>query len=123
MNFLKITAYFQGVYFLLTALWPIIDVNSFMLVTGYKEDIWLLKTVSVLILSIAITIITACYRKEINFSIFILAISSAAFLAFIDFYYSCNEVISKIYLVDAFVEILLIASWLRNYFHKQGRFR
>jgi hypothetical protein len=123
MNFLKNTAYFHGVYFLLTALWPIIDTDSFMLVTGYKEDIWLLKTVSVLILSIAITIIAACYRKEINFSVFILAITSTAFLALIDIYYSYNEVISKVYLVDAFVEILLIGLWLRNYFHKHSQLR
>jgi len=37
--------YLQGLYWLVTGLWGLIDVHSFMKVTGPKTDIWLVKTV------------------------------------------------------------------------------
>lgn len=47
----------QGAYTSLTALWGLIDIDSFMAVTGPKNDIWLVKTVSVVLLAIGIGMI------------------------------------------------------------------
>lgn len=39
----------QGLYFLVTGIWPLVHIKSFQWVTGPKVDLWLVKTVGVLI--------------------------------------------------------------------------
>src|SRR5687767_3732081 len=39
----------QGIYFLLTGVWPLVSMRTFEMVTGPKVDRWLVKTVGVLI--------------------------------------------------------------------------
>jgi len=39
----------QGVYFLLTGIWPLLSMRTFEAVTGPKVDRWLVKTVGVLV--------------------------------------------------------------------------
>ncbi|MBX9853802.1 MAG: hypothetical protein K2X86_18815 [Cytophagaceae bacterium] len=114
-KFLKILwccAYIFSVYYLLTGLWPVIDVESFMKVTGPKNDIWLVKTVGILITPIGIVVLMALRRKMLTQEIILLAIIAACGLTFIDVYYSCNEVISPVYLIDAIVEIIFVLMWL-----------
>jgi hypothetical protein len=50
----RLLLWIEGLYSLVTAIWPIVDIDSFMVVTGPKTDQWLVKTVSVLILAIAV---------------------------------------------------------------------
>lgn len=47
----------QGAYYLLTGLWAVIDIDSFMLVTGPKDDVWLVKMVGLLAASAALTLL------------------------------------------------------------------
>jgi hypothetical protein len=105
-------AYFQSAYYLITALWPLIDIRSFLKVTGQKKDIWLVKTVSLLLCSIGITFLVSAYYMEISRSIVVLAILSAASLLWIDVYYTIKGKILPVYLVDAGIEGLLILFWL-----------
>lgn len=51
----------QGLYLLFTALWALIDIDSFMRLTGPKTDIWLVKTVSVLLLAIGLGFIAQVF--------------------------------------------------------------
>jgi hypothetical protein len=102
--------FFQAVYYFITGLWPILNIKSFMEVTGPKADIWLVKTVGFLILSISFTLATAVFKSEIKRQTIVLAISSAIFLAGIDIYYSMENIISRIYLGDAFIQLVLIAA-------------
>jgi hypothetical protein len=39
----------QGVYYLLTGVWPLPSIGSFQRVTGPKTDLWLVRTVGVLV--------------------------------------------------------------------------
>ena len=39
----------EGVYFFLTGLWPVVHLPSFIAVTGPKRDLWLVRTVGLLI--------------------------------------------------------------------------
>lgn len=119
MKLLKFTVLFQAVYFFITAVWPLIDIYSFMMVTGFKTDIWLVKTVSVLILSVSLTLFVALWKREITFTIAFLGITSALFLGTIDVYYSLKNIISDIYLADAIIEALIITLWLIS-FKKQA---
>jgi len=110
-KFIHLLVWVQGIYFLLTGLWPFLHLESFLWVTGPKTDIWLLKTVAVLITVIGLTIIIAASRKEVNFTIAFLAMSSAIGLMAVDIYYAVNDVIWDVYLLDAVAEGLLILTW------------
>jgi len=102
----------QGLYWLLTGSWGIIDIDSFMRITGPKTDIWLVKTVSVLIVVISLSLLSAVKSKQQTMPVILLAISSCMGLAGIDFYYSLNNIISPVYLLDGVAEILFIIAWI-----------
>jgi hypothetical protein len=102
----------QGVYYLITAIWPLIDINSFMVVTGYKTDQWLVKTVGALLIPIALTLLSLRYLKA-DFRIgLILGSTSALAFIIIDFYYSVRNSIKDIYQIDGLAEILILLAWL-----------
>lgn len=102
----------QGIYWSLTGIWPILHLPSFLWVTGPKEDIWLLYTVSLLILAIGLVLLVAGLRQRVTQEIKWLGIGSALSLIFIDVYYSQQDVIANIYLYDAAAEFILILLWL-----------
>lgn len=81
-------------------------------VKGPKTDIWIVKTVGVLITAIGLTVFVAACRKKVQIELGVLAISAAAGLSFVDCYYAFNKVISPIYLLDAVAEIGLIFLWI-----------
>ena len=85
--------------------------KSFEFVTGKKTDKWLVKTVSVLILSISLGLF-ASLLYGITQPVVWLALSSACFLMLIDSVYVARRVISKIYLLDAAAEMMIIAGWI-----------
>jgi hypothetical protein len=102
----------HGGYILATAIWPLTDIVSFMEVTGYKEDIWLVKTVGSLLIAVAICLLSYLYfNAEIRPAIVLGAITAIAFIC-IDLYYALNDVISDIYLADAGAEIIFLAGWI-----------
>ena len=112
MNLFRITIVAQAVYYLLTALWPIIDIQSFMRVTGYKHDIWLVKTVGALLIPESLTMISYLFIRTDRRPVFILgSLSCVAFIC-VDLYYSLTDVIHDIYLADAVLQCLLLISWL-----------
>jgi hypothetical protein len=102
----------QGIYFFIFGIWPILHMGSFLRVTGPKTDLWLVKTVGMILAVIGLVLIIAQFNAEINTSILILAIGSALSLALVEFIYVARRVISLIYLGDAFIELLLIAWWI-----------
>jgi len=96
-------------------------VRSFELVTGEKTDNlptrleadhWLLMTVSVLITTISITLLVAAVRRGETFEVGLMAVLAAIGLTSIDAIYVFRRVISPVYLIDAAVEVPLIAAWL-----------
>lgn len=108
---LHVVAWVQAVYFLITGVWPLVHIDSFMKVTGPKHDLWLVRTVGVLVTVIALTIGVAAWRREIGPPVILLAIASTAALAAVDVVYVARRVIARIYLADALAEVLLIAAW------------
>ncbi|HSV16298.1 MAG TPA: hypothetical protein VLI90_18690, partial [Tepidisphaeraceae bacterium] len=74
-------AIIQAVYFAVTGVWPIVHIKSFIAVTGPKTDIWLVRTVGLLITVVGVVIGVAGWRGEINLPIVLLATGSAAALA------------------------------------------
>ena len=105
MKLLRILLWCQGLYYLATGLWPLIDVKSFMIITGYKTDIWLVKTVGALIIPIALTILSNLFIRTNPLPALILCLSSAIAFTSIDLYYSLTDVINDVYQVDAVLQV------------------
>jgi hypothetical protein len=108
----KALLWIQGLYTLLTALWGLIDIDSFMAVTGPKNDIWLVKTVSVVLLAIAATLITYLFIQGDPLPAMVLGLLTSAGLAAIDFYYSGRKVISPVYALDGIAEVVFALVWV-----------
>lgn len=110
----------QGVFYLATGIWPLVSIRTFQWVTGPKTDHlptgreadhWLVNTVAVLVLSIAITFLLAAWRGEFSLSLAWLAIGAPIGLLAIDVIYVMREVIAPIYLLDAAIEGALLVAW------------
>jgi hypothetical protein len=108
-NFLSVI---QGGYFLLTGVWALVSIDTFQKVTGPKTDLWLVKTVGAIVAVIGFVLLFSVWHGEVSGSTVVLAVGSAAALAAIDINYSLKGTISKIYLLDAAAEIVLIMLWL-----------
>jgi hypothetical protein len=105
-------ALIQGIYYGLTGLWPLISIRTFQQVTGPKTDLWLVKTIGVLIAVIGAALCLAGMRGDVSPPLVVLAVASAVGLAAVDVIYASKRVISPIYLMDALVEFVLIGWWL-----------
>jgi len=108
-------AIFQGSLNVITGLWPIVHMRSFEAVSGYKTDKWLVRTVAGLLITIGSEQLRAATgSEERKAAARRLGIGTAATLAAIDLTYAVKGEISKIYLLDAALELLIIRSWLRS---------
>jgi hypothetical protein len=101
----------QGLYYVATGVWPLVSIRTFMKVTGPKTDIWLVKTVGVLVGVIGGAIYLAGRRRRPTREVSLLALGSAAGLTAIDIIYVAKRTIAPIYLTDAAAEIALITGW------------
>jgi hypothetical protein len=101
----------QGVYYLLTGVWALVHIRSFQAVTGPKTDLWLVKTVGVLVSVIGGTLISGGARGRGSPELRVLGAGSAAGLGAIDTVYAAKGRIAPIYLLDAVVEGALVVLW------------
>ena len=104
----------QGIYYLLTGIWPFLHLPSFLLVTGPKTDIWLVKTVGALIIVLGLVLFFAAIINIINEPVLLLALSSTLAFTLIEIYYVATGTISWVYLMDAVVELLIFILLLVN---------
>ncbi|TLD39822.1 MAG: hypothetical protein JETT_3916 [Candidatus Jettenia ecosi] len=111
-SFMMYLSLVQGVYYLITGIWPLISMRAFQMVTGPKTDHWLVNTVGVLILVIGIVLICTGVRQNITYEILMLALGSAVGLTAIDSIYVIKKRIAPIYLLDALVQIPITGSWI-----------
>lgn len=109
---MRLIAITQGIYFLLTGIWPLVSIETFQKVTGPKRDLWLVKTVGLLIAVVGLSLLVAGWRGEIDLEVMLLAIGSAAALMSIDVIYVFRRTISPIYLMDALLELFIIGLWV-----------
>jgi hypothetical protein len=101
----------QGVYFLVTGVWPIASIGTFQLVTGPKVDLWLVKTFGVLIGAVGVALIVAGWRGYISTEMAVLGVGTAAGLAVAEINYVLRGRISAIYLADTLVEAGFLVAW------------
>jgi hypothetical protein len=102
----------QGLYYVVTGIWPVLEIRTFQLVTGPKKDLWLVKAAGLLIGVIGGVLLLAGFRRRKEPEFPLLAVSSALSLAGIDIVYARRGTISRIYLLDAAGQLMLVAGWL-----------
>jgi hypothetical protein len=102
----------HGSYYVLTGFWPLVSIDSFQAVTGTKTDLWLVKTVGLLIAVVGASILVSSRHRDPGIETAVLAAGSALALGSVDVYYALTGVISRIYLLDAPVEAALAAAWI-----------
>ena len=102
----------QSAYYVVTALWSLFHVRSFQKVTGPKTDVWLVKTVGVLVAAIGGALGVAGFRHRTTLEIGLLGAASAAGLAGIDTYYAGRRRISAVYGLDALAELAFLGCWI-----------
>lgn len=108
---LVLLSWLQGIFYLVTGLWPLLHMPSFLAVTGPKVDLWLVKTVGVLIVVIGAVLLVGARRRAIGPEVTLLAMGSAASLAGVDLVYALSDRIWDVYLLDALAETGLIVLW------------
>ncbi len=102
----------QGLYYVLTGIWPLVSIDTFQMVTGPKTDLWLVQTVGVLIGVIGLVMLAAIWRGWATAEVVLLATGSALALMGIDIVFVVWQVISRIYLLDAVGEGVLLVAWI-----------
>jgi hypothetical protein len=108
----RLLLWIEGLYSLVTAVWPIVHIDSFMEVTGPKTDVWLVKTVSVLILAIAVFLLLQLRYASPVIPVAVLALIMSAGLIVIDFYYPSINRISDVYMADGVIQVIFVCAWL-----------
>jgi hypothetical protein len=112
MNLFRNLVIIQSGYTFVTAVWPLVHIESFIYVTGPKQDVWLVKTVGALLIPIAVTLASFLYFDTNRAPAILLgALTALAFIS-IDVYYSLKNVISDIYLYDAVLELMFLIGWV-----------
>ena len=53
----------SGVFYFITGVWPVLHISSFKEVTGPKTDIWLVKTVGLLMVALSFGLLRASFRN------------------------------------------------------------
>lgn len=119
--FESVIALGQGVFYMISGLWPWVSRRSFESVTGPKRDWWLVQTVGLLVSVIGGTLLMAGIHKRVTPEVKAVAIGGAASLATVDLIFTAQKRISPVYLLDAAAEIGLISLWFiarKNAVHK-----
>jgi hypothetical protein len=120
----------QGIYFLLTGLWPLVSIETFQMVTGKKTDHlvtgneadhWLVNTVGALVTAIGIVFVSAAWSRRANFDVALLGISVAIALIAVDVVYVARGAISSVYLVDALLELAFVILWAIVFWKQPGQ--
>src|SRR5256712_980828 len=102
----------QGAYLVAAGLWPILDLGSFMRVTGPKLEGWLPKGVGACMANIGAALGAAGLRGKVARELRILGVSTALSFAAMDFWYAgVRRRISRVYLVNGVAQLGFAAAW------------
>lgn len=101
----------QGLFYVVTGLWPVVHLRSFEAVTGKKRDTWLVQTTGALIAAVGAALVVGAFERRSRTGK-VLGIASAAALGAADLVFVGTGRISRVYLGDAAAEAAAIAGWI-----------
>jgi hypothetical protein len=102
----------QAAWWIPTGVLPLISRRAFEAVTGPKAEWWLVETVGLLVTAIGGGLALGAATDRVTPELQIIGVGSAASLAGIDVAYYARGRLPWTYLVDAAVEIAIVAGWL-----------
>lgn len=102
----------QGLFYLISGVWPLLHAASFLAVTGPKTDFWLAQTVGALLAVSGAVFMWAAWRGRLTAEVRFLAAAQAAVLASVDIVFVARGRILPVYLADAVVELAIVGGWL-----------
>lgn len=112
----RIIPLIQAIYVSITAIWPLVHIESFMQVTGYKTDVWLVKTVSVLLFPLMILLYRSVIKsKPISLTISAALISATAGLIIVELVYYFKGTIAQVYFWDTIIETIFLLWWIHMF--------
>ena len=100
----------HGLFNVAGGLWPVVHLRSFEAVSGPKVDRWLVRTVGGMMAVNGLVQLSADDEHALTASRR-LGIGTALWLAAIDLRYALTGRISKVYLIDAALELGWVAAW------------
>jgi hypothetical protein len=100
----------HGGYYVATGVLPFVSRRLFAAATGPKREWWLVETVGGLVTVIGSAVIAAAIRGDPPPEVVGVAVGSAATLAGIDVVYVAKGRIAPTYLVDAGIQVGLVAA-------------
>src|SRR5690606_2207951 len=92
----------QGLYFIVTGIWPLLNIASFITATDPKQDTWLVEMVGLLSASIGLTFIVSSLRRR-PLPVLLGYAVAISFLA-MDVIYVASGEMSRIYMADAAIQ-------------------
>lgn len=101
----------QAAWYIPTGVWPLISRRTFEAFTGPKVEWWLVETVGLLVTAIGGGLALGAARDRVPPELQIIGAGSAASLAAIDVVYYARGRLPWTYLVDAAVEVAIVAGW------------
>ena len=108
---IRSVALIQAAYYVGAGLWSLASIRTFEAVTGPKTDRWLVRTVGVLVTVVGGVVGRGALEGSPSRDVRRLAVASALALTGVDVSYALGRRISPVYLLDAVVELALVAGW------------
>jgi hypothetical protein len=105
-------AWAQAAYYVPTSIAPLVSRRHFESITGPKHDWWLVLTVAALVGVDGAALAGAAARRAVTPELRLLGAGSATGLAAIDIVYVARRQIAPTYLIDAAIQLALIAGWV-----------
>ena len=99
----------QGGYYVATGVLPFVSRRAFEALTGPKKEWWLVQTVGALVTVVGAGIAGAAARDRVTPELQWIALGCAGALTAIDVVHVARRRIAPTYLVDAAIEVALIA--------------
>jgi len=101
----------QGVWDVALGAWPLLDPRSYQELTGAKQDVWLARSVGMLLALVGASLLFARARRSIGAETMFLAIASALALAFADVLVATSGAGTNAYLIDAALQLVFAGVW------------
>jgi hypothetical protein len=110
---MRVLSAIQGAFYASGGIWPLVSLRSFERVTGPKIDGWLVKTTGSLIAVIGLALLASSRESRQNQRLTkLIGLGSATALGSSSGWYAARGRISRVYFLDAAIELLFAATWL-----------
>jgi hypothetical protein len=106
----------QGAFYIAGGIWPLVSLKSFERATGPKTDGWLVKTTGSLIAVVGLALLASSrnWSRQSRSLAKLIGLGSATTLGTASGWYAARGRISRVYFIDAAIEVLFAMLWLKS---------